>query len=762
PLPLGDVLRIGAQIADALDRAHRAGIVHRDLKPGNIMLTKSGAKLLDFGLAKTVHEEVNPDGETQHLEKALTQEGTILGTFQYMAPEQLEAEQADTRTDIFALGAVLYEMATGRRAFNGKTKTSLIAAIVGSQPQALSEVVPLTPPALEHVIQKCLEKERDDRWQSAHDVAQELKWIATIPAEQKARTGRAAKIATAAAVLLGLALAGVTAMWLRARSAPKPRTAFAVLPPKGFVFRAHLLSPDGTAIVFGSATERTEGGLWVRRVDQVEAKRLTNDPEDHAVAFSPDSKWIAFVSSRQLKRISVDGGTAEVVSSHVKAASGGAWAPDGTIVLNMGWGQGLVAVRQDGAEPVAVTTLDAKRRESFHGWPEFLDDGNRFLYLVHTIAEQKNEIWAASLDGKTKKLLVRADGLVGTSGRDLYFTRDGAVYAQELDQDALKLEGEPRRVIERVGFFESDSYAGAAVAGGGELLYYPQSNMERRVEVAWYDRGGRRIEKLFDEVSMVGVELSLDGRKVVGQKLDPAKGAHDIFVIDLARGTRSRVTSGLSNHINPQFSRDGTRVFYTSDSDGVYDIYVQSEDGTTPPVPVWKGGNDDKTLEDVSPADDSVLATAWDPKTQSDLFLISPKNERRPFIVTEASEFEAEFSPDGKWVGYVSDRSGRYEAYVRPLEGGRSVQVSTNGASGFAWSADGREMLIRTLDNARVAVPLTFSGDTAVPGTPVPMFTAPARDYYIIAETPKGLLISTIPDPSDYVQMLYYDSAPRR
>jgi len=764
PLPLADALRFGAQIAEALDRAHRAGIIHRDLKPGNIMLTKSGAKLLDFGLAKTVQDEVNPDGVTQHLDKSLTQEGTILGTFQYMAPEQLEAEHADARTDIFALGAVLYEMLTGQRAFAGKTKTSLIASIVGSHPRPVSEVIPLSPPALDHVIQKCLEKERDDRWQSAHDVAEELRWIATAPVEQKAKPGRAAKIATIAAVLLALALAGVTAMWLRARNAPQPRAAFAVLPPKGFFFRAHLLSPDGTTIVFGSTTDKNDGGLWVRRVDQVEPKRLTNDPEDHAVAFSPDSKWIAFVSSRQLKRISVDGGTAEVISSQVKVASGGAWAPDGTLVLNMGWGQGLVAVRQDGAEPVPVTTLDAKRRESFHGWPHFLADGKRFLYIVHTIAEQKNEIWAASLDGKTKKLLVRADGVAGTSGGDLYFTRDGAVYAQKLDQDALVLAGEPRRVIERVGFFESDSYAGAAVARGGELLYYPQSNMQRHVEVAWYDRGGRRIEKLFDEVSMSNVELSPDQRKVVGQRLDPAKGASDVYVIDLARGTRSRVTSGLATHIVPQFSRDGTRIYYTSDRDGVYDVYVQAEDGTTPPVPVWKGGNMDKTLEDVSPVDDSILVTAYDPKTQADLFLIpaNAPNERRPFIATEASEVGGEFSPDGKWVGYASDRSGRYEVYVRPLEGGRSVQVSTNGAYGFVWSADGKQMLIRTLDNERVAVPLTFDGNTASPGTPAPMFTAPAREYAIIGETAKGLLIWTIPDPSDYVQTLYYDSAPAR
>src|SRR5688572_9229745 len=229
PLPLADVLKYGAQIADALDRAHRAGIVHRDLKPANVMITKAGAKLLDFGLAKAATPRVSPDGETQRHDRTLTQEGTILGTFQYMAPEQLEAEEADARTDIFALGAVLYEMATGKRAFQGKTKTSLIAAIVGSQPQPLSQILPLTPPALDHVIQKCLEKEREDRWQSAHDVAEELRWIATVPVEQKFARSRVAKLASAAAILLALALAGVTTLYLRVRNAPKPRTSFAIL-----------------------------------------------------------------------------------------------------------------------------------------------------------------------------------------------------------------------------------------------------------------------------------------------------------------------------------------------------------------------------------------------------------------------------------------------------------------------------------------------------------------------------------------------------
>ena len=765
PLPLADVLKFGAQIAEALDRAHRAGIVHRDLKPGNVMITKAGAKLLDFGLAKSVQEEVTPDGETQQLNRSLTQEGTILGTFQYMAPEQLEAEQADSRTDIFALGAVLYEMTTGRRAFAGKTKTSLIASIVAGNPQPVSELAPLSPAALDHVISKCLEKERDDRWQSAHDVAQELKWIATTPFEQKRTSTRAVKLATAAAVILALALVGATAMWLRARNAPKPRIGFALLAPKGFSFETPLLSHDGSMIAFGTTHVRGEGGLWVRRIDHVEPKRLTTGRDDRPIAFSHDSKWIAFISDRQLKRISVDGGTAEVISSRVTKASGGTWNAGGTIVFNRTWGEGLLAVRQDGAEPVVVTTLDAKRRESIHRWPQFLPDGQRFLYIVHTVADEKNEIWAGSLDGKTKKMIVRADGLAGVAGPNLYFTRDGAVYAQKFDQKELAVEGEPRRAVERVAFFEAEAHAGAWVADNGAILYLPQANLERRVEVGWYDRSGRRTEKVFEDLSIYGMRLSNDGRKVIGHKLNAAKGAFDIFVIDLERGIRSKLTGGLADHLAGGFSASGDRVYFASDRDGVYDIYVQPEDGTAPAVAVWKGGGIDKTVESVSPRGDTLLAVTQSPATQDDLWLVPlhDPEKRRPFVATEANERGAYFSPDGKWVGYVSNRSGRDEVYVRPVEGGRSVQVSTEGAGGFAWSADSSEMFCRLPDGSRVAVPLTYDGLEALPGKPVPLFTAPARTYYVIGVTKeKGLLMSTIPDPSDYIQTLHYDSAPLR
>jgi Tol biopolymer transport system component/predicted Ser/Thr protein kinase len=764
PLPLADVLRYGAQIADALDRAHRAGIVHRDLKPGNIMITKAGAKLLDFGLAKSTTQQVNPDGPTLAHDKSLTQEGTILGTFQYMAPEQLEAEEADARTDLFALGAVLYEMATGRRAFQGKTRTSLIAAIVGSQPQPVSQIAPLSPPALDHVIQKCLEKDREDRWQSAHDVAAELQWIATLSTQTtKPTASRTAKLATAAAIVLALALAAVAMMYVRARNAPARRSAFEILPPKGWWFEQQFLSPDGTMVAFRAANDDGENGIWVRRLDRVEATRLTSGVDETLVAWSPDSKWISYIATeqvgRQLRKIAVAGGTSEVFSARVPRVNvGAAWGTDGTIVYARSFGEGLRAVKQDGADPVEVTKLDRTRQESVHAWPKFID-ASRFLYIVHTIAEKKNEIWAGSLDGKLKKQIAFADSLVGYAREHLYFIRDGAIYAQPFDVEELKLSGDPRRVAERVFYSESDSSGYGTVAADGSLLYVPSS--ERQILLAWYDRSGRRTETILEEKNLVGPRLSPDGTKIAAAKRDEIKGAADVYVFDLARGIRTRITSGLANHTNAEWSAEGDRLYFGSDRAGMYDIYVQAEDGSTPAEVLWKSDRD-KTIEDVSPKGDSMLAAEYNSATGGDLWLVDLRDpdKRRLLVATEASELAAEFVPGVPWFAYLSDRSGRFELYLHPLAGGRSTQISTNGATNYVLSPDGKELYLRDLKNEHTVVPLQFNGTNVVAGKPQPLFTPPAKAHGVFGVTEKGFAIWSMNDPSDYITKLHYDSAP--
>ncbi|HUP63434.1 MAG TPA: hypothetical protein VNA69_23810 [Thermoanaerobaculia bacterium] len=436
------------------------------------------------------------------------------------------------------------------------------------------------------------------------------------------------------------------------------------------------------------------------------------------------------------------------------------WGAGGTIVYNPFFGDGIFVLRPDGSEPVAVTTLDPKRRESFHVYPKLLSDGKRFLYVIHTVASQPNEIWAGSVDGTLRQRVLRADALVGIARGDVYFMRDGAVYAQRLDEDDLRVEGEPRRVAQRVGFFEPDAAPGASMADDGALLYSVPT--DDTIEWAWYDRSGRRIEKIYEDAGVVPRSLSRDGKKVAAVKFEASKGANDIYIVDLERGLRTRLTSGLSFHQSPVWSPAGDRVYFGSDRDGPYDIYAQAEDGTTPAVPVWKSALD-KDVRDITPAGDALICLESTRETRNDIWFvpIEAPEKRRPLIATEADEIGALLSPDGQWIAFRSDRSGRYEAYVRRLEGGRTTQASTNGSTGFLWSADGSELIMRTYDGDRVAVPLTFSGNEATPGKPLLLFTPP-RGFSIHAATAKGLLASTLPDPTDFVVPLYYDSAPLR
>src|SRR5436305_8989690 len=404
PLPMRDVLRYGREIAAALDRAHRAGVVHRDLKPGNVMITKSGAKLLDFGLAKGGSIEISPDGATQ--QKSLTQEGTILGTFQYMAPEQLEGMEADARTDIFALGSVLYEMTTGRRAFDGKTRTSLIAAIVGSEPPPIRSTQPLTPTALEHVIVTCLEKEPDRRWQSAHDVASELSWIAGGSAVDQAPVRRARRrLAAMAAIALALIAAAAIAMLVRERTKPVERLAFTVTSPRGLSLYRAAISPDGRSIALVAGTQ-AESSLWVRRLGEITGTRITAPGAFRTIFgpfWSPDSQWIGFSSEGRLMKIRAGGGAVEMITKLPGYYCGAAWNAKGDILYAPRFGAGLYRVPAGGGDAVPVTTLDPKRRETLNGWPRFLPDADHFLFVSHTIGEEPNEIYAGSLSSSRKQ-----------------------------------------------------------------------------------------------------------------------------------------------------------------------------------------------------------------------------------------------------------------------------------------------------------------------------------------------------------------------
>jgi len=729
PLPLADVLRYGIQIADGLDRAHRAGIVHRDLKPGNIMVTKTGAKLLDFGLAKGgAATSAESAADVPTIAKSLTQEGTIIGTFQYMAPEQLEGLPADARTDIFALGAVLYEMATGKRAFDGKTRTSLIAAIVSAQPPAITNVQPLAPVSLDHVISTCLAKDPDERWQSAHDVAQELRWIETnAVAPSAARTSSRRWIAVAALALIAAAI--LAALYVRERLRPRDAVAFSMLPPRGYSFDTPQIAPDGESVAFIAHDERGEPSIWMRRVGSVAAAKILDRPTmSSAVLFwSPDGKWIGFFDGDRMMKVPAQGGTPETICSGcVSYGQGATWSRSGTILFAPKFAEGLFQVPAGGGNAVRVTSLDEKRRETLHGWPQFVDEGDRFVYLLHTISNEKNAIYGGSLNGKTKIFLTNAESLVGVSGSYLLFVRDGAMYAQRFDAAKLRLTGEPRKVVDDSDYDEDRAHAYASVAETGALVYLPASNRERKVEVGWYDRGGRLVEKLFDDVSVDSLSLTPDDSKIAMTRFAAKKGALDIYVYDVARGIRSKLTGGLANYDQITWSQSGDRILFSADGDGMYDVYGQADDGATPAQPVWKGG-DDKHPNAVSPDGRFLLAKQYSAKTKDDIWLVPLDGSAKPsvLIATDESEGGSRFSPDGKWIVYASEQSGRAEVYVRAFPSGRSLQVSVEGGEAPSWSPDGSEIYFWARDGNYMAAPFHAAGEAPQPGKPGALFHAP-------------------------------------
>jgi serine/threonine protein kinase len=724
PLPLADVLRYGAQIADALDRAHRHGVVHRDVKPGNVMLSRSSAKLLDFGLAKSGAFEVNPDAPTQQA-APITEQGTILGTFQYMAPEQLEGIEADPRTDIFALGAVLYEMATGRRAFDGKTKTSLIAAIVGGEPKPLGEVLPLTPPALEHVITKCLRKDPEDRWQSAHDIAEELRWIG----EQLAKPEAAAK-QRSTKLPWAIAIAALIAAFVTALIALRPRTAtttnssaFIVLPNGGTFSSVASLSPDGRSIAFTARNSTEPPRLFVRRLDEIDAKPIANVESAYRPSWSPDGRSLVYFGNQQLHTVDVAGGSPRTICP-TSYGVGAAWGDDNTIVFTPAFGDALWRVSAAGGKPQPLTKLDKGRGETAHLWPVHIPKTNHYLFLNHTVSRQPAHVTVVSTDGGAPKALVEATSLIGYSEPYLVFERGGIIYSQELDTAKMAMRGMPAAIVDNVTRDPSWITSGGSVSG--DVLLYAH-HPPRRVVYRWSTPG---TGSLFETTDAGGAAFSPDERLMLYDKTDPATGIKDLWVFDVRRSLHNRLTNG-GNVSGAAWSPDGKQIAYSSDADGLFDILVIPADGSSPPRKLWSGFSADKNLAAWSPDGTQLLVNVESQSNGTDVWLYDVRTSTgRPLLATALSETAVAFSPDGQWISYDSSRSGREETYIRRLSTGETIQISTNGGNGAQFTKDGRGMYYRA-NNMLMGVNLVRSGTTYEPSSPQPQFSlarAVARD----------------------------------
>ena len=763
-LPIEQVLRLSVQIADALSTAHRSGIVHRDLKPANIMLAKSGAKLLDFGLAKVVAEQEKAPSSVTSLpteRHQITAAGTILGTFQYMAPEQLEGREADARTDLFALGAVIYEMATGTRAFTGKTQASLIGAILRDDPPSMSSVQPMTPPALDRVVKACLAKEPDDRWQSAHDVMLQLQWIAegstqpgagSVPAQRNRE--KLWMSATGALIVITLfALLMFVLQKPRHDTSTKRVMKLSMMMPEktgATALGANLwLSPDGSHLAFIASYEGRDL-VWVRPLDSLTAHALpgTEAATPSGSFWSADSRFIGFFSGGKLKKIDISGGPPQTICD-AQDGRGGAWNRDGVIVFALGATSALYRVSAAGGEPVPVTTLDQSRQEISHRWPCFLPDGRHFIYLVRSSQPENTRIYVGSLDSKeTKPLLTSVSSATYAPPGVLLFTRNETLLAQSFDADKLQLHGEPVKVAEPVGFNKGLGLAAFSVSENGILVY--RSGGYEIGQLLWFDRSGNKVGQLGPTELYLTLCMSPDEKRIAIDRVDGQTGTTDIWLFDLARGIPSRFTTNPAPDWYPLWSPDGNRIVFTSNREGSPGLYQKNANGVGSEDVILRT-DENKVADDWSPDGKFIICERLDSKTRLDLWLLPMTGDRQPvpFLQTEFNEQQAQFSPDGKWIAYTSDESGTSEVYVQafPASGGK-WRISTAGGCQPQWRRDGKELFFITPDRKLMAVDVK-TGTAFEAGVPKPLFDTRIfqlttfRNNYVVSRDGQRFLINS-------------------
>ncbi len=758
PMPLEDALRYGIQIADALEKAHRQGIVHRDIKPGNIMLTASGAKLLDFGLAKADGglgggEELTV---SPTVSKPLTTAGTVLGTYQYMAPEQLEGKEVDARTDIFSLGAVLYEMVTGRRAFAGGSQASLIGAIMNEQPAPASTVQPMTPPAFDRVIQTSLSKDPEERWQTAHDVKLQLQWIAEggsvvgLPAPVSARRKSRERLAWLMSAA-GAAVAVAFAVGFFLRSPEPPRQVRFQITPDARLAQvgSPRVSPDGRVIAFQAIDSDGNGQIWLRPLDSLEARPLAGSEgavTDGRPMWSPDSRYIAFFAGGKLKKVPVAGGPAQTICD--ANGADGSWSTQGEIVFDGQATAPLMRVAAAGgiAKP-EVSQADFEGAPSL-GWPEFLPGGKRFLF-IGDVAGEEGTIMLHEVGTSEDTALTPADSRVQYAEPGyLIYVLDGMLVAHPFDAGKGELTGEPMPLADNVGS-SAVGLADFSAATDGTLVFRSGESGGRRL--LWYDRAGQELGAVAESSEFRSTCLSPDGSKVVSGIADDDSGNRDLWIHDLNRGVASRFTFDPAADSNPLWSPDGTQIVFSSTRDEKRGLYRKAASGVGPAellLEVEDGANANSFSSDGR----FLLYNTRGVDTSWDIWALPLDGSAEPFPVlkSEFAEVRPNFSPDGKWFSYGSNESGRFELYVRQFPGpGGQWQVSTDGGSESVWNEAGREIFFLDVGGNLSVVPVE-TGATFTAGLPEVLFdpavfpTLQRNRYLATSDGERFLVLATM------------------
>ncbi|HLJ49874.1 MAG TPA: protein kinase [Bryobacteraceae bacterium] len=749
-LPLPQVLKYAAQISDALDAAHRKGITHRDLKPANILVTKSGIKLLDFGLAK-LHSAspVSQAPSANTLTMAITGKHEIVGTLQYMSPEQLQAqpggEEVDARSDIFSFGALLYEMLTGQRVFEGPSTASVIAAIIE---RPAPSVAALAPPSLDRLLQRCLAKHPDDRWQTARDLKAELEWIAQElrdPPKQPIPSSRRSRWLWLAAVA---SLVLVTAAWsltrFRKPSDLQHEWRFQISLPADLRLSAYgsfALSPDGRLLAYFAANPEGVYHLWIRSQESLEARQVSGtDMVESTRAgaprppfWSPDSRFVAYGFNGKLVKVDVaGGGLPQFVGSIPDAATGGSWNADGVILLGNNQGP-LLKVSSEGGTPSPITFVDPAFKERNHGYPVFLPDGKHFLYMRVGRAREHVGIYVGSIENKPEaqpanRLIESFSNAVFVPGSnsvgELLFLSEGRLLAQRFHCGRLELMGQPVSVADQIGSFGTYGFFAASV---NHVLIYRVANWTSQLK--WFDRQGKILGVVGEPaVYWPGIALAPDDSKVAVSR------DGDIWLHEFARGVSTRLTLGMGFNRNPIWSPDGARVTYSSSRAGAGDLYRKYANGT---------GEDELLLK----SDPAKFPSSWSPDERSLLYTVGANEDRSlwrlshvdvagkaesiPFVQSHSVAEKGYYSPNNRWIAYVSAESGRSEVYVQTLEAGSSGGqgkwiVSKGGGTNPRWRRDTKELYYLATDGTVMAVDIQGNGSFQ-PGAPHALFQGPPR-----------------------------------